>query len=74
MENLTLLRNPYFCYPAPYCSILPYDPLAEVWVKPLSEFNMKYSGGIDCFFIHADPCIMIMKSSVKVQLDLVSHL
>ena len=40
------------------CSILASvnDPVAESWVKPLSEFNAKYSGGIDYFSIHANPC------------------
>ena len=48
--------------------------VAETRGKPFSEFNMKYSGGIGCFFIHADACIVIMKSNVKVPLDLVRHL
>ena len=73
MGNLALLGKPMFLLP---CSILPSvnDPVAGIWVKPLSEFNAKYSGGIDCFYIHTDPCIVIMKRSVKVPLDLVRHL
>ena len=43
-------------------------PCARIVEKPLSEFNTKYSGGIDCFSIHADPCIVVMKSSIKVPL------
>ena len=52
-------------------SILPSvsDPVVEMWAKQLSEFNSKYSRGIDCFSIHADPCTVMMKSSVKVPLD-----
>ena len=58
-------------------SILPSinDPVAKMWAKPLSEFNTKYSGGNNWFSIHFSiPCVVIMKSSVKVQLDLVEHL
>ena len=40
-----------------------------MWMKSLFEFNTKYSEGIECFSIHADPCIVIMKTSVKVPLD-----
>ena len=49
------------------------DTVVEMCTKSLTEFNTKYSGGIDCFFIHADPFIMIMKSLVKVPLDPVRH-
>ena len=72
MENLAPLRNPCFCYPAPYYHQI-NDPVVEMWAKPLWEFNRKYSGGIDRFSIHADPCIVIMKRSVEVPLDSVRH-
>ena len=48
MENLAPLRNPCFCYPAPYYHQV-NDPVVEMWAKPLWEFNRKYSGGIDCY-------------------------
>ena len=50
------------------------DPVLELWAKPLSEFNKKYSGGIDCFSIHAHPYIVVMKAFIKVPLDSVIHL
>ena len=52
-------------------SILPSvsDSVVEVWAKPVSDFNTKYSGVIDCFSIHADGCMEIMKMLVKVKLD-----
>ena len=50
------------------------DAVVEMWVKLLSEIHPKYSGGIDCLSIHGKPCIVIMKSSVKVPLDSVRHL
>ena len=57
-------------------SILPSvsDPVVEMWAKALSEFNRKYSKGTDCFSIHVGPCIVIMKSLVKVSLDSAGHL
>ena len=49
------------------------DSVVEMQAKPLSEFNKKYFGDIDCFSIHADTCIVIMKSLVKVPQDSVRH-
>ena len=37
------------------------------------EFNTKYSRVIDCVFIHVDPCIVIIKSLVKLPLDSAGH-
>ena len=71
MENSAPLRKPFFCCPAPY-----YHQsvnVVKMLAKSFSELNTKYSGGIDCCSIHADPCIVIMKSSVKVLLDSVIH-
>ena len=41
----------------PPSSILPSinDPVVEMWTKPLSEFNMKYSRDNDSFSIDVDP-------------------
>ena len=50
------------------------DTVAEMGVKPLSEMNTNNSRDIECFFIYADPCIVIMKSSAKVSIDLARHL
>ena len=50
------------------------DPVAGIRMKPFSEFNAKYSGGIGCSSIHAGPCIGTMKCSVKVPLDSVGYL
>ena len=47
------------------------DPVVEM--QRLSEFNMKAFAGIECFSIHTDPCITIIKSVVTVPLDSVSH-
>ena len=30
------------------------DPVIEMWTKSFSEFKVQFSGGIDCFSIHAD--------------------
>ena len=49
------------------------DPVIEMWTKSFSEFKVQFSGGIDCFSIHADPCIVIMKISVKVPLNSDRH-
>ena len=57
-------------FPLP-SSLLPSvsDPEVEMRTMTLSEFNTKHTGGNDGFSIHAEPCIVIMKSSVKVPLD-----
>ena len=48
MEHSALLKKPCFHYPAPYCRQV------DMWAKPLSEFNTKYSGGVDSFsFFHS---------------------
>ena len=45
------------------------NPVVEMLEKSLSEFNPKHPRGINCFSIHAHPCIVIMKISIKVPLD-----
>ena len=30
------------------------DPVLEMWVKSLSEFNTKYARGINCFSVHVN--------------------
>ena len=45
------------------------DPVVDMWVKPLCEFNAKYCGSGYCFSIHAEYCIEIMKSLAKALLD-----
>ena len=56
-------------------SILPSvsNPVVEIWAKPLSEFNTKYSGVVDCFWIYLDACIVIMKSLVEMPLESVIY-
>ena len=48
------------------------DPVVEMLAKSLYEFSMKDPGGINCFSIHTDPCIV--KVLVKVPLDPFKHL
>ena len=50
------------------------DLVVEMWAKLLSEFNTKYSGGIEHFSINANARPVIMKSLVKAPLDSVRHL
>ena len=61
-----LLKNKYIAFSS--------DPVVEMWVKPLSDFNTKYPGCINCISIYVDPCIFIMKSLIKVPLNLVRYL
>ena len=65
MENLvSLIKKPIFLPPN---SILPSasDVLVEMWVKPLSEFNTKYSGGIDCVLHSLHPLYLYHENFSK---------
>ena len=68
-----IVKKPLF--PSPKLILPPLrDPVVEMWTKSLSESNTKLRGDINCYMMHADPCIVIMKISVKIPLDLVRHL
>ena len=74
MFLMHIINSWKFWQPMFWLSSFILPSVSDPVVKPLSEFNTKYFGGIDCFSIRANPCIVIIESLAEVQLDSIRHL